>query len=41
MLWKLFGLQRLLDELFDDWVRFDLPRTDGWFYDDTPIAPQD
>ena len=32
MLWKLFGLQRLLDELFDErgWLSLDLPRTTGW-----------
>jgi hypothetical protein len=29
MLWKLLGLQRLLDDLFDErtWPKFDLPRT--------------
>jgi len=40
MLWKLLGLQRLLDELFDEaWLRFDLPRTDGWFHDDAAPLP--
>ncbi len=43
MLWKLLGLQRLLDELFnEDWLRFDLPSTDGWFHDDAaPLPSQD
>ena len=42
MLWKILGLQRLLDELFDQgWVRFDLPRTDGGFHDDAPLPSQD
>ena len=42
MLWKLLGLQRLLDELFDERrLRFDLPRSDGWFQDDAPLPAQD
>ena len=42
MLWKLFGLQRLLDELFNEvWLRLDLPPPDGWLDEDTPLPPQD
>ena len=43
MLWKLFGLQRLLDELFDErgWLSLDLPRTTGWDHDDVPAIAQD
>lgn len=44
MLWRLLGLQRLLDELFDapGWPSFDLPRTDGWAYcEDAAAAAQD
>ena len=43
MLWKLFGLQRLLDELFDErgWLSLDLPRTAGWDHDDVPAPAQD
>lgn len=43
MLWKLFGLQRLLDELFDErgWLSLDLPRTTGWYHDDVPAIAQD
>lgn len=40
MLWKLLGLQRLLDELFEapGWPSFDLPRTGGWLHEDAPTA---
>ena len=40
MLWKLLGLQRLLDELFDErgWLNFDLPRPHDWTCDDAPAA---
>ena len=43
MLWKLLGLQRLLDELFDErgWLSFDLPRTNERSHDDAPAAAQD
>ncbi len=43
MLWKLLGLQRLMDELFDErgWLSFDLPRTQGWTYDDATPPAQD
>ncbi|MCO5356898.1 hypothetical protein [Acidovorax kalamii] len=47
MLWKLLGLQRLLDQLFDEggWLSFDLPRTHEWAcdgaFDDAPAAAQD
>lgn len=43
MLLRWFGLQRLLDELFDapGWPSFDLPRTAGWFADDATTATQD
>lgn len=43
MLWKLLGLQRLLDELFDErgWLSFDLPRSNDWICDDAPAAAQD
>ncbi len=43
MLWRLFGLQRLLDELFDErgWLSLDLPRTTGWDHDDVPAIAQD
>ena len=42
MLWKLLGLQRLLDELFDErgWFSFDLPRSHDWTCDDAPAAAQ-
>ena len=37
------GLQRLLDELFDErgWLSLDLPRTTGWDHDDVPAIAQD
>lgn len=44
MLWRLLGLQRMLDELFDapGWPSFDLPSTDGWgHYEDAAAAAQD
>ena len=43
MLWKLFGLHRLLDELFDErgWLSLDLPRPTGWDHDDVPAVAQD
>ena len=42
MLWKLLGLQRLLEELVDEsWLRFDLPHADGWFHDDAALTSQD
>ena len=43
MLWKLFGLQRLLDELFDErgWLSLALPRPTGWDHDDVPAIAQD
>lgn len=43
MLWKLLGLQRLLDDLFDErgWLSFDLPRAEGWGHDDAPAPAQD
>ena len=42
MLWKLLGLQRLLDDLFDEaWLRFDLPCTDAWLHEEPPLASQD
>ncbi|WP_010110371.1 hypothetical protein [Verminephrobacter aporrectodeae] len=43
MLWKWLGLQWLLDDLFDErgGLRFDLPRTDGWAYEDAPALAQD
>ena len=43
MLWKLLGLQRLLDELFNEpgWLSFDLPRNEGWAYDDVTAHAQD
>lgn len=43
MLWKLLGLQRLLDDLFDErgWLSLDLPRTHEWTHDDVPAAAQD
>ncbi|MDO9148231.1 MAG: hypothetical protein Q7U52_11330 [Hydrogenophaga sp.] len=35
MLWKLLGLQKLLDALFDDgWCRLCLPETEGVCYDE-------
>ena len=43
MLWKLLGLQRLLDELFDErgWLSFDLPRPPDWTCDDAPPTAQE
>lgn len=43
MLWKLLGLQRLMDDLFDErgWLSFDLPRTHEWSYDDATAPAQD
>ena len=43
MFWKLLGLQRLWDELFDarGWLSLDLPRTHEWTYDDGPAPAQD
>lgn len=43
MLWKLLGLQRLLDELFNEtgWLSLDLPRTHAGAFDDAPTAAQD
>lgn len=35
MVWKLLGLQHLLDALFDDgWCRLCLPETDGSIYEE-------
>ena len=43
MLWRLLGLQRLLDELFDEraWLSFDLPDTPPWTYDDAQAPAQE
>ena len=42
MFWKLLGLQRLLDDLFDGaWLRMDLPCTAGWWHDDAAQPSQD
>jgi len=40
MLWRWFGWQRWLDELFDapGWPSFDLPRNDGWIFNDDATA---
>jgi hypothetical protein len=35
MLWKLLGLQNLLDALFDEaWCRLCLPETEGGFHEE-------
>lgn len=44
MLWKLLGLQRLFDELFDEtWRWLDLPSNDCFSYEEftTPAPAQD
>ncbi|MBB6561581.1 hypothetical protein HNP48_004275 [Acidovorax soli] len=43
MLWKLLGLQRLIDELLDEsWFSFDLPDNDHFFHEELlPLPAQD
>ena len=43
MLWRLLGLQQLLDDLFDErsWLSFDLAGTHTWTCDDATTTAQD
>lgn len=42
MLWKLLGIDRLIDTLFDNaWSLLDLPGNDCLLDDDTPLPSTD